>query len=356
MAQIFVFVAGNPAAQRHVADTIENPIDEETVFNSFPPAYRAELESIQEEGNGFYAWGAVPGEMNTPRWEAMERGDYALSAYGNAYHHAAQVLAKYDNQRFAERVWGTDHEGRMWRYMYFLTKPVKVDRGVPEAADYLNAGYRGFTRIHPRKVNAILNEFGTVDKFIHQVLSGPRDGTGATHGFSPVTQHDIEELEDGEGLDRTEVDREAATIRQRLAEPPRLKEGLDPQTKQTKGRARSAAFAIDVKKLYGYRCAICGSGLRTPNSKPEVQSAHIYPKGLDGRDDERNGICLCRRHHWAFDTGWISIADDYTILCVKICQITTTTALSENTRARRPAYLRSQKPPRIPCTCVNTES
>jgi putative restriction endonuclease len=45
-----------------------------------------------------------------------------------------------------------------------------------------------------------------------------------------------------------------------------------------------------------------------------VYRAHIYPKGRDGSDDVRNGICLCRMHHWAMDTGWISIADDYTIL------------------------------------------
>jgi putative restriction endonuclease len=45
-----------------------------------------------------------------------------------------------------------------------------------------------------------------------------------------------------------------------------------------------------------------------------VQSAHIYPKRLDGSDDVRNGISLCRRHHWAMDAGWISIADDYRVL------------------------------------------
>jgi putative restriction endonuclease len=54
--------------------------------------------------------------------------------------------------------------------------------------------------------------------------------------------------------------------------------------------------------------------LRTPDGKAEVQSAHIFPKKLDGSDDVRNGICLCRRHHWAMDAGWISIADDYTVL------------------------------------------
>jgi hypothetical protein len=82
MSQIFVFTAGNPEAQRHMADTIESPIDEEMVFNSFPPSYRKELESIREKGNGFYAWGAVPGEMNIVGWEAMEGGDHALSSYG----------------------------------------------------------------------------------------------------------------------------------------------------------------------------------------------------------------------------------------------------------------------------------
>jgi putative restriction endonuclease len=45
-----------------------------------------------------------------------------------------------------------------------------------------------------------------------------------------------------------------------------------------------------------------------------VQSAHIYPKARDGSDDVRNGLCLCRRHHWALDVGWIALADDYTIL------------------------------------------
>ena len=157
MTQIFVFVAGNPAAQRHLADTIENPIDEESVFGSFPSAHHEELERIREEGNGFYAWGAVPGQQNTPRWRSMERGDYVLSAYGNAYHHAARVLATYDNRRFGEEVWGADHEGKTWQYMYFLTEPVDVDRRVPEVADYLNAGYRGFARIHDEKVDTILS-------------------------------------------------------------------------------------------------------------------------------------------------------------------------------------------------------
>jgi hypothetical protein len=128
MTQVFVFVSGNPDAQRHLADTIENPIDDEMVFYGFPSTYRKDLEGIREERNGFYAWGAVPGDMNTLRWNQMKQGDYVLSSYDNAYHHAARVLAKYDNRRFAERVWGRDNEGRTWRYMYFLTLPNRTGR------------------------------------------------------------------------------------------------------------------------------------------------------------------------------------------------------------------------------------
>jgi hypothetical protein len=55
MPQVFVFTAGNPEAQQHLLGSIEDPIDDETVFRSFASADREELERIREGGNGFYA-------------------------------------------------------------------------------------------------------------------------------------------------------------------------------------------------------------------------------------------------------------------------------------------------------------
>ena len=295
-------------------DSIENSIDEETVFGSFASAHREELERFREEGNGFYAWGAVPGVRNIPNWEVMQRSDYVLCVYANTYHYVAQVLAKYENERFARRVWGEDADGKTWKYMYFLTEPLEVHRHVSELADYLNAEYRGFTRISDTKVDEILNDFGSIDNFIHEMLGGPEGGIGRARGLDRVTEQELDELADAEDLDKTEVDREMEIIRYKITQDPKLQEGLVREETQTYARPRSAAFEISVKRLYGFRCAICGSGLRTPDGKPEVQSAHIYPKRHDGSDDVRNGICLCRRHHWAMDAGWISIADDYTIL------------------------------------------
>lgn len=77
---------------------------------------------------------------------------------------------------------------------------------------------------------------------------------------------------------------------------------------------RDAAFGAQIKLIYGERCAVCGSNRHTPNGNPEVESAHIYPKSLKGSDVTQNGVSLCKLHHWAFDCGWFSIADDLTII------------------------------------------
>jgi hypothetical protein len=146
MPQILVFTAGNPEAWQLLVDSIENQIDEQKVFGSFASAHREDLERIRAEGNGFYTWGAVAGVRNIPNWEVMQRGDYVLCVYDNIYHYVARVLAKYENERFARRVWGEDEDGKTWKYMYFLTEPLEIHRHVSELADYLYAKYRGFTR------------------------------------------------------------------------------------------------------------------------------------------------------------------------------------------------------------------
>jgi putative restriction endonuclease len=316
MPQIFAFAIGkyDEHAQRNLTKSVENSIDERTVFGSFPSAQQDVLGRIREEGNGFYAWGAVPGPMNLHNWKLMKPGDYVLCVSDNVYQYGARVITKYNRPQFAKRVWGTKDDGETWQYMYFLTEPDEVGGHVFETAGYLRKGYFGFTKIADANVDKILGEFGSVDNFIHQMLNGPESGVGAKRGLAPTTEQDLEKLENAEGLDKTDVDREMATIRNKLTQIPKLREGLERQTTRTTAMPRSVAFEIGVKRLYGYRCAICGSGLLAPNGNREVQSAHIYPKRLDGSDDVRNGICLCRRHHWAMDAGWISIADDYTIL------------------------------------------
>ncbi|WP_366927787.1 HNH endonuclease [Brevundimonas sp.] len=77
--------------------------------------------------------------------------------------------------------------------------------------------------------------------------------------------------------------------------------------------ARSRAFVAKVIDAYDSRCAFCGLGARLVSGRSEVQAAHIVSRGKMGADDVRNGLALCRVHHWAFDEGEIRVDADLTI-------------------------------------------
>lgn len=112
MPQIFIFTAANAKAQENLGKSIENPVEDEKVFDNFDQPHHEELERIRDEGNGFYAWGAVWGVRNVPTWEQMERDDFVLCVYDGAYRYVARLLAKYDNPEYAEAIWGTNEEGQ----------------------------------------------------------------------------------------------------------------------------------------------------------------------------------------------------------------------------------------------------
>jgi putative restriction endonuclease len=78
---------------------------------------------------------------------------------------------------------------------------------------------------------------------------------------------------------------------------------------RSKRVARSRAFQRRVSSIYGNQCAVCGNGLRHVTGLCEVEAAHIVPRGLKGADDARNGLALCRSHHWAFDRGLFGVDD-----------------------------------------------
>ena len=83
---------------------------------------------------------------------------------------------------------------------------------------------------------------------------------------------------------------------------------------QSSSPARDAEFRRSVLGAYDGRCAACGARRETADGRVEAHAAHIRAVGDDGPDLVQNGVCLCRLHHWAFDNGWLSIADDYTLL------------------------------------------
>jgi predicted restriction endonuclease len=80
-------------------------------------------------------------------------------------------------------------------------------------------------------------------------------------------------------------------------------------------KLRNRAFKQAVREAYEFKCAVCGMKICSPNTfQWEVEAAHIVPHHANGKDDILNGIALCRLHHWAFDVGWFSLENDFSII------------------------------------------
>ena len=76
---------------------------------------------------------------------------------------------------------------------------------------------------------------------------------------------------------------------------------------RTQRMARSIAFRSTVARIYQENCCVCSTALKSPQGYIEMDAAHIVPRSQQGTDDARNGIALCKRHHWAFDHGLFGI-------------------------------------------------
>lgn len=112
----------------------------------------------------------------------------------------------------------------------------------------------------------------------------------------------------------TEVEQVAAQIQRTLAQPfIMFEENPDIVETQTRKVARSRAFQRAVSEAYRGVCSLCNGGLLHPNGRAELEAAHIVSRSIRGSDDVRNGLLLCKAHHWAFDAGLVSVARDFTV-------------------------------------------
>ena len=76
---------------------------------------------------------------------------------------------------------------------------------------------------------------------------------------------------------------------------------------------RHSLFPRVVKSLYDEACAVCGLAVHAGKGGL-VDAAHIMPFYVFHNDDPRNGIAFCKDHHWGFDAGWYTFANDYKLI------------------------------------------
>lgn len=76
--------------------------------------------------------------------------------------------------------------------------------------------------------------------------------------------------------------------------------GEPGKIRETKSTYRSTAFSRTIREIYDYRCAACGLRLNL-NGLVIIDAAHLIPFSESQDDDPRNGMALCKNHHWAMD-------------------------------------------------------
>lgn len=123
-------------------------------------------------------------------------------------------------------------------------------------------------------------------------------------------------------LVRTEAElRAVSEYRQRLLarhpKPFRLTNEETPPERQV---IRDAAFRSAIQRLYDHTCAFCGFRVITPTGATALEAAHVVPFAVSRNDDPRNGLGLCRIHHWAFDEGLLGCeaSEDPKIVCSSV--------------------------------------
>lgn len=83
--------------------------------------------------------------------------------------------------------------------------------------------------------------------------------------------------------------------------------------RKVKKQVRNKGFSRVVRHNYNDTCSICGDRVKTPEGRSLADAAHIIPWSKSKNDDPRNGISLCKSHHWMFDQYLITINENYVI-------------------------------------------
>ena len=271
---------------RHFQDTVADGLDPE-IYDEIPDFERGRVS----------VWGVVSG--NQSHWEQMEPGDIVLFyTKTKVYTHIGRVIETQENPELAEKIWTPYDEGRRvsdidepWPYIFYLTDIEQVDIPSPDFHDDIGwSSYypQSFTRVVDHRRQRLIDNYGSL-------------AAALRHHRIETTVEDPDKLE-------TETER----LLSPSTEEPELTS--EPEYTGQKRKTRSRAFREAVREAYDDTCAFCGAQRRTIAGTPEVEAAHIYPKSEDGTDAVQNGIALCRFHHWAFDTGWAAISDEFEIL------------------------------------------
>jgi 5-methylcytosine-specific restriction enzyme B len=178
MMNLWLIPGANEEAYRNLPKTMAKPISEE----------RLQKAGLDEAGSEYYAWGTRKGknEVNVGKWQNMRPDDVCLfytqdlSGGERAYHWVAKIVDTERSPKLSSAFWD-DPE---FELVYFLDKPKEINISVQSLSkafsryreNYFQRAPMGFTRVDPNVVSSINVDYGSLEGWIENVLSGHEDG------------------------------------------------------------------------------------------------------------------------------------------------------------------------------------
>lgn len=282
-----------PCSRTNKENTYKHFVD--TVLDGIDPTTYSDIPGFEQDRVS--VWGVVGG--NQSHWEKMQSGDVVLFyTKTKVYTHIGRVIKKQESPELGQQLWTPYDEGRRvkdlnepWPYIFYLTDIEEVN--IPSTDFHADIGWstyypQSFTRVVDDRRQRLIDSYGSL-------------AAALRHHRTETAVEDPDEFEE-----------QTESLLSKSAKEPDLTD--ETEYTEQRQRIRSRAFREAVREAYEETCAFCGAQRRTIAGTPEVEAAHIYPKSEDGVDAVQNGIALCRFHHWAFDTGWAAIDDEYEIV------------------------------------------
>ncbi|WP_049996228.1 HNH endonuclease [Halococcus sediminicola] len=299
---VFVFQMAHKASAEHVSESESRPglylvpISDEwyseferTVVSpyTFDSADVTALPDEVTQPDRVRIWGTTETDSSKKQRaiDQLETGDIMLFYYSGKFIAAGRAGMVLTSRSLGTSIWANPSSKHIFTLTEYTDNPLSIERIWPALGYEGRQVVQGFTRASTERVHRLIAELGAVEAVLNP---SPTVVTNA----DPIA-----------------VDREKERVATALETSPTLIEETIEYTEHRR-RARDTAFATIVKDAYSNTCAVCGSQRESPDGIPEVEAAHIYPKREGGSDDPRNGLALCRLHHWAFDAGWFGFSDD----------------------------------------------
>lgn len=265
--------------EQHYQDTIVTPV----VFDDHADLLDAtaidQLKQLFPEGRA-QMWGVVPGKknVNLSRINKMHPGDWVFFSGDKRLYFGGTIALMWRNKELATRLWGTDHNGSTWEYMYALS------------------GTRGFD-IPITEIRALLDW----------------NPNRNIMGISVLSEAESDALQTLLTLDPATAALEPADTAQEEAAVAAFDGALE-RTAQRAQRGEQAALKRRLLQGSTGQCALCGRSL--PGAF--LIAAHIKKRALCSDDEKRDlaniAMLACTLGCDAvYEHGYITVTPEGTI-------------------------------------------